>query len=277
MVKFSVIIPLYNKEQYIKKTIYSILSQSYQDFEIIVIDDGSKDKSAEIVHNIPDNRIRLIQIENGGVSKARNHGISISKGDFITFLDGDDLWLPNHLYVLNNLILKFPECGMLFTAYEYIYENSSKTILKVNNCPDTDCCYDDYCEMVMKNGGYTNCWTGVMCIKKELIHTSNLFPIGIKTGEDLDVWLRIGIETKIAYSNIVTAQYLQEATNNSQTGITWENMFNYSIWYSYSNNPFLKRYTTNMLIAKANYLNAAGRKKRCLLFFISMSWNLPLF
>src|SRR5690606_38944730 len=93
----SVVIPLYNKEVYIKQTIENVLKQSYQEFEILVVDDGSKDNGPAIVKSFTDSRIKLIQKINGGVSSARNVGIQNAKYEYIAFLDADDIWLPNHL------------------------------------------------------------------------------------------------------------------------------------------------------------------------------------
>ncbi len=93
----SVIIPLYNKEQAIERSLRSVLSQDYDDFEVIVVNDGSTDRSAEIVKAIPDSRIVFVEQENGGPSKARNTGVKYSKGDWIVFLDADDELLPNAL------------------------------------------------------------------------------------------------------------------------------------------------------------------------------------
>lgn len=86
----SVVIPLYNKEPIIKKTLNSVLSQDYSDFEVVVVDDGSTDNSVAIVESIAGPRIRLIKQENGGPSKARNTGVKNAKGDWIVFLDADD-------------------------------------------------------------------------------------------------------------------------------------------------------------------------------------------
>ncbi len=94
---FTVVIPLYNKEKYIKRTLNSVLKQTFTNFEIVIVDDGSTDKSCEIVEAINDPRIRLIRQENGGPSKARNRGILEAKGEFIAFLDADDEWLPEKL------------------------------------------------------------------------------------------------------------------------------------------------------------------------------------
>lgn len=102
----SVIIPLYNKEKAIQNTLLSVLKQTYQNFEIIVVDDGGTDNSANIVKKIAqiDNRINYFYKHNGGVSSARNYGLSKAKGEWIIFLDADDEMLPNNLEHLNNLV-----------------------------------------------------------------------------------------------------------------------------------------------------------------------------
>lgn len=97
MPKVSVIIPVYNCENFIEETLKSVLSQTYKDFEVIVVDDDSKDRTGEIVNVIKDKRIVYIHQENGGVSMARNNGILNSKGEYIALLDHDDLWLPEKL------------------------------------------------------------------------------------------------------------------------------------------------------------------------------------
>lgn len=88
----SVIVPLYNKEHHIEKSINSIINQTYSNFEVIIIDDGSSDNSLNIIRTIVDARIKIITQPNAGVSAARNRGINESKGEYITFLDADDLW-----------------------------------------------------------------------------------------------------------------------------------------------------------------------------------------
>lgn len=108
----SLVIPLYNKEDAILKTIDSVLKQTYSDFEVIVVDDGSKDNSLRVVQSIEDPRLRVIHKENGGVSSARNRGIREAKGDYIALLDGDDLWEPTFLEEQIRLIHDFPNAGM---------------------------------------------------------------------------------------------------------------------------------------------------------------------
>ena len=97
MPTISVIIPAYNAEKTIFETIDSIRKQTFEDFEIIVIDDGSEDKTLEIVESIADERIKLFSYPNGGLPIARNRGIEHSLGDFLSFIDSDDLWTPDKL------------------------------------------------------------------------------------------------------------------------------------------------------------------------------------
>ena len=106
----SVVIPLYNKEKSIAQTLECVLNQTYKDFEVIVVDDGSKDNSAAIVAQFTDTRIHLIRQENGGVSAARNRGIEEAQGKYVAFLDADDVWLTDHLESLVNLIRQYSQC-----------------------------------------------------------------------------------------------------------------------------------------------------------------------
>ena len=106
---FSIIISLYNKAAYIQRAINSALAQSYQTFEVIVVDDCSIDNGAEIVADYQDERVRLIRhVENRGVSQTRNTGIASAKYDLVSFMDADDYWKPDYLGSIASLIEKFP-------------------------------------------------------------------------------------------------------------------------------------------------------------------------
>lgn len=144
----SVIIPLYNKEKAIENTIKSVQNQIYTDFELIVIDDGSTDNSATIVRKIAatDERIKYIYKDNGGVSSARNYGLSKSIGEWIVFIDADDEMLPNNLDTLIKLVTKHQvnvgACNILISNgteihpiklrlnKETVYKNFIKALLK---------------------------------------------------------------------------------------------------------------------------------------------------
>lgn len=116
---FSVIIPLYNKELIVEKTIKSVLQQSFTDFELIIVDDGSTDNSLNIVKSIDDKRISIVEQTNGGPSKARNTGIRYAQSNWLYFIDADDEMLPNTLENFHNYIIKYPQqkmfCGEIIT------------------------------------------------------------------------------------------------------------------------------------------------------------------
>ena len=113
----SVVIPLYNKEKSIAHTLKCVLNQTYRDFEVVVVDDGSKDNSAAVVEQFEDKRIRLVRQKNGGVSAARNRGIAEARGEYVAFLDADDVWKQNHLESITNLIHQFPKSKAWATCY----------------------------------------------------------------------------------------------------------------------------------------------------------------
>lgn len=123
----SVIIPLYNKEAIIERTLRSVLSQDYDDYEVVVVDDGSTDRSVEIVRSIDDCRIRLINQENGGPSMARNTGIRHAKGEWLYFIDADDEMEPRTLSHYASLITRFPDADMFLGEVSY-FDGEKKTI-----------------------------------------------------------------------------------------------------------------------------------------------------
>jgi len=112
----SVVIPLYNKGPHIARALNSVLAQTFQDFEVIVVDDGSTDDGAEVVRGVDDPRIRLIQQENRGVSAARNRGIEAARAELIAFLDADDEWLAEHLETIIRLRRNALEVGIYATS-----------------------------------------------------------------------------------------------------------------------------------------------------------------
>lgn len=205
---FSVIIPLYNKELSILNTIQSVLVQTYQKFEIVVIDDGSTDNSPELVKKLKDPRIRLIQQENQGVSAARNIGIKHANYDWIAFLDGDDLWKPNHLEEILKMMDKFPNEKIYVTSFEY----SDNRKLYKHNRTDSIFRIDNYFEEAIKE---ILIWTSIIVIHKSCFNIIGNFNINLSRGEDLDLWERLARRFDIIKSITVTAIYRIEAENRS--------------------------------------------------------------
>lgn len=116
----SVVIPLYNKAHTIGRTLGTVMRQTFQDFEVVIVNDGSTDDGTNVIRkNFTDSRIRIIDQENAGVSMARNRGVDEAKGKWIAFLDGDDEWHPEYLNEMQKLIVKYPEAGLFLCAGLY--------------------------------------------------------------------------------------------------------------------------------------------------------------
>ncbi len=120
----SVRIPVFNGEKTIKETIDSILNQFFQNIELIIIDDGSKDKTLEIIKNISDSRIKVFSYPNAGLSASRNRGISLAKGELISFIDADDLWTPDKLQAQWQALQENPQAAVAYSWTDYIDESS---------------------------------------------------------------------------------------------------------------------------------------------------------
>jgi len=213
---FSVVIPLYNKQSHVKETIETVFNQTFQDYEIVVVNDGSTDESAKVVESLQDNRIRLIHQENAGVSGARNHGIKEAKADYIAFLDADDLWLPKFLQTIYDMIIDFPNAGMYATKFEQVDNAGNHTPRIVRALPS-----DKYVGIIPKFfksavlGDYPT-HTSAVCIPKKIFFDNNIwFPIGEKFAEDQHVWSRVAMQFDIAYNTNICALYMIEAENNT--------------------------------------------------------------
>ncbi|MCF0210540.1 MAG: glycosyltransferase family 2 protein [Bacteroidales bacterium] len=229
---FSLIIPLYNKENYIKETINSVLCQSFSDFELIVVDDGSKDNSVSVVKSINDERIQLYQKENAGVSIARNYGLNLAKGDFIAFLDADDLWHKDFLLNMSNLIKKYPE-EKFFSTAQILDRNGVQEKITHKEEKGEDYIIEDYCKE--RTFCRVNlCAVGSVCIEKNLLQKVKGFCSGIKYGEDLDLWLRLACETRLVFSNKLYFTYNIGVPNNTANSYRKrEFVFPYWNWYKY--------------------------------------------
>lgn len=207
----SVIIPLYNKEKTIKNTIESVLSQSYTDFELIIVNDGSTDGSAEKVALFHDRRIRFIHKENGGVSSARNYGLKEAKGEWVLFLDADDKILPHCLQMLYALAEKYQigdEVEIVSGNYYRIYKGK-KSIYSTHKY-----------EGIVKNNAkwyFFNKYslrTGVALIKRNLM-LKNLFTENLSRFEDLEVIIRLLPIAKIVVTHEIIFEY-----NNVDKGLS---------------------------------------------------------
>ena len=206
----SVVIPLYNKEEQIAHTLHSVLQQTFHDFEIIVVDDGSTDNSVAEVEKVHDVRIRLIHQANAGVSAARNRGIREAKYDLIAFLDADDEWKPGYLETQYKLYKKYPECSVYACNYEFRNSEGrvTPTITRKLPFPGEDGVLSNYFE-VASCSHPPICSISIM-VKKKAIQSIGGFPVGIKSGEDLLTWARLAVKYEIAFSCQVQAVFIND-------------------------------------------------------------------
>ena len=202
----SIIIPLYNKADSISQALDSVLAQTYQDFEVVVVDDGSTDGGAAVVETFTDPRIRLIRQENGGVSAARNRGIAEARGEHVAFLDADDEWMPQFLEEIAALIAAYPESKA--RATNYIFNSNgvkSPTILRRMPFTEGRGVLTNYFEVA--SCSHPPVCSICVCIDRDLLQEIGGFPLGIKSGEDLLTWARVAVRTQWAYSLEPLAQY----------------------------------------------------------------------
>lgn len=213
---FSVVIPAYNAAAYIHNAIGSVLSQTVTDLEILVIDDGSTDRTREVVGAIGDERIRYIYQPNGGVSAARNTGIRNARGEFIFFLDADDLWRPNHLKTISRLIGKYPSADVYITGHE-IHLHDGQILKKSIPGVSVDLQSDNVYKHVWEYGYFIH--TNSLACRKSAFDTVGLFEVGIKNGEDDDMWYRLFAYFSAGISSEITTAYIRENSRATMSRI----------------------------------------------------------
>lgn len=203
----SIVIPLYNKKDQVSNTIATVLAQTYQDFEVIIVNDGSTDDSVAEVEKVQDSRIRLIHQQNAGVSVARNRGLEASKGDLIAFLDADDEWTPGYLETQYQLFRKYSDCSVFACNYEFrdISGKTSPTIIRELPFTGEDGILSNYFEVACCS--HPPLCTSAIMVKKNAIQAIGGFPVGIKSGEDLLTWARLSIRGQIAFCKTPLAIY----------------------------------------------------------------------
>ena len=252
--KFSVIIPLYNKAPYVSKAIESVLTQTFTNYELLVVDDGSKDESASVATKSIEGRrnCQLIQQENAGVSVARNKGVDASHGDFICFLDADDWWEPTFLEEMDKFVSEFPDAGIYGTNYIIVNETRHKTrVAMVGVEPGFEKGYIDYCQVYAKTM-YMPLWTGAVCVPRRVFDEMCGFPRGIKLGEDFMLWIRIALKYKVAFLNKPLANYNQDVDGENRGVGRLHDPRNHMLWNlgflaeEEKNNPELKQLLDNL-------------------------------
>ncbi len=250
--KFSIIIPLYNKSATIDASIRSVLAQTFTDFELLIVDDGSTDDSVRKAAEFEDARIKIYRKENGGVSDARNYGIQHSKSENIGLLDADDIWMPNYLEEINKLIEKFPSCGLYAAAYKKI-KLKKETIYGIT-LPEG--IIENFFKTKLK---HLVPWTSATVIKKSAILKAGGFPVGMIGGEDDFAWAKIATLFPVAFTPKVLAVYhtdLQTTIKRfGKLDTCRESWFDLYAEGDFYRNEFVARKAIAKGIRYAHYLN----------------------
>lgn len=260
---FSVIIPLYNKEKYIQNTLNSVFNQSFTNFEVIVVNDGSTDKSLTILDEFTDRRLKIIYQKNQGVSVARNTGMKNSQAKYICFLDADDTWKPNHLQAFYDTIIKFPDAKMY--CNRYVTQISKNSFIK-NSFIDIDDNYEGYVNDFFKSSLINRvALTSAVCIHKDIFNEIGGFNIGVSSGQDLEYWVKIAIKYKIAITkhNTLTYNFLKENKSLSKTQINHKTIPTFNQFLSEEKvNESLKKFLDLYRIEYALKYHIAGNHKK---------------
>lgn len=201
---FSVLIPLYNKAHTIIATIESVLAQSIQELEIVIVDDGSTDNGVDMIRNsVNDVRIRIVQQKNQGVSAARNRGVAEAKYDHIAFLDGDDLWFPEYLEKMKSAINLFPDAGMYCCA-GYVKDRGGKHLRLA----------EKYKNRIQKIDFFENpgvfLHTSATVVDKASFNKTDGFPVGMKRNEDFALFFIIALHVPVVYCGFPLSMYVGE-------------------------------------------------------------------
>lgn len=205
--KFSVVIPLYNKAPYITATIESVLAQTFVDFEVIVVDDGSSDGGAELVEAITDPRVRLVKQANAGVSAARNHAISLARGEWVAFLDADDWHHPRYLATLADVQNAYPNADTV--AADFVPLPHAEGMWPacwpvIKSFPDVELITDLPSRWMTGPCAFTS---SIAVRTARLKKMQPCFPPGESCGEDLDLWFRLAEHSPIALARTPLVAY----------------------------------------------------------------------
>lgn len=206
MPTISVIIPVYNGEKTIKQTIESVLNQTFRDFELLIINDGSQDATLEIIQAINDERIQVFSYQNSGVSASRNRALTKAKGEFISFIDADDLWTPNKLELQLKALQDNPQAAVAYSWSDWIDESGqflrSGGHITVNGKAYEKLLLRDFIE----SGSNP-------LIRKQALDEVGYFEQSVTPAEDWDMWLRLA--ARYEFVTVEVPQILYRISPNS--------------------------------------------------------------
>ncbi len=241
MAFFSVIIPLYNKENFIESTLKSVLNQTFTDFEVIIINDCSTDRSLDVVQKSWHPKVRILEHKkNQGLSASRNTGIKNANGNYLAFLDADDLWKENYLEKIYFLITTFPEAKLYATNYQEIFSNQS--LLPENNSQKlpTNSIIDDFFGISLAQPLYC---PSSLCVEQSVFKQIGYYNENITFGEDIDFNIRANTVFKLAYSKEPLVDYLTSSENQiTASSLKHKTITDFDFYETEFKNSTLKKY-----------------------------------
>ncbi len=252
---FSIIVPLYNKENYVENTLKSIISQTFTDYEVLIINDCSTDASVAKVTPFLSEKIRLIHHDNNkGLSATRNTGIKNAKSEYVAFLDADDLWKPTFLETIKSLIANFEEAALFGTNYEEIYANKKTITTALNlNKNQKNGIITDFFEVNLQQPIYC---PSSLCVRKKAIETIGFYDETITYSEDVDFNIRANLKFKLAYSSEILVQGIKlDANRITNNGFKGKKIPDLNSYEHFANgNKSLKKYLDiNRYMFASNY------------------------
>ncbi len=250
---FSVIIPTYNSAEKLVRAIKSVLSQTYKNYEIIIVDDGSSDNTAQVVKEIAQQDIRYIYKANGGPASARNMGIRTAFGKYICFLDADDEFMPDKLKIFYDICLNNEV--FLYTDAVYIDEVKNSSYLFSNQVS----IFQGHCFNALMNNNFIV--TSTVCIKRIIFDEIGYFNenVQLKFVEDYDLWLKITNKYPLTYINQpLTRYYIHQSNNSSNIQRTVNSLIIIYMKWSLTSFVAIKKFLKYMVV-KLLYLS--GMKK----------------
>lgn len=213
---FSVVIPLFNKEKHIKDSIKSVLSQTFGDFEIVVVDDGSTDGSLNQAKAVSDSRIKIYSQKNAGAAAARNFGVENANGEHVALLDADDVWEPNHLEEHRKSVQKFPRAELYCNAYRVKLPGgfSHEATYNITDMDRIQMVPDYFGASIIHPIAHTS---AVVFKKKDFDELGGFDP-KVLSGQDIDLWIRFALKKTLAFNPAVTSSYDKTVENSLSKG-----------------------------------------------------------
>lgn len=213
MLKTTVVIPLYNKAEYVVRALDSVFRQTVSEYEVIVVDDGSTDGGAELVETCCDLRVKLVSQTNGGAAAARNRGVELAATELVAFLDADDEWHPDFLATVLDLRERFPEAGLYATAFELLESSGNRTRPDFRHVPTGEGGLIDNFFRCLPS--YPPVSSSAVMVPKEIYIEAGSSPVDVLYGEDVDTWMRIALRYPVAWSPKACATYHMDADHRA--------------------------------------------------------------